>query len=214
MTLPACSKLQSSRTVAEATWGSGDAHIRSRRHASIRPAGGWGPRRFTLAFWLRLEAKSKRALGPGATVGVLGTGVPRFAYLRPRAWHLHWPGTAHLQHRPFKTLARGQALRGRQRQDLQREQLSKAGSRGAEISMQAHTLRGLDDASHDNQGRAGASRRIVAGFLFGAKEASAGAGSRGIIQRLPFLCNKTKTARTAGRRSSPSPPWRKDKKLL
>ena len=32
------------------------------------------------------SAMSGRALGPGATVGVLGTGVPRLACLRPAAW--------------------------------------------------------------------------------------------------------------------------------
>src|SRR3954463_7851481 len=58
-------------------------------------------------------AKFGRALGPGATVGVLGTGVPRLAYLRPAVWLKGGPSTAHLhQHRP-KTLARGQASRGR-----------------------------------------------------------------------------------------------------
>ena len=31
------------------------------------------------------------------------------------------------------------------------------------------------------------------GFLFGAKEAAAGEEYRGIRQRLPFRCNKTKT---------------------
>ena len=45
-------------------------------------------------------------------VGVLGTGVPRLACLRPAAWLKGGPSTAHLhQHRP-KTLARGQASRG------------------------------------------------------------------------------------------------------
>src|SRR3954465_7805893 len=57
-------------------------------------------------------AKPGRALGPGATVGVLGTGVPRLACLRPAAWLQRGPSTAHLhQHKP-KTLARGQASRG------------------------------------------------------------------------------------------------------
>ena len=41
-------------------------------------------------------------------------------------------------------------------------------------------------------------------FLFGAKEASAGAEYRGIKQRFPYQCNETKTSRTARRRS----PWR------
>ena len=43
---------------------------------------------------------------------------------------------------------------------------------------------------------------------------SATAGSRGINQRFPFWCNKTKTARTAGWRLSPSPPQRHDQRLF
>ena len=56
------------------------------RHASTKAAGYWGLRRSALDLWLRLEAKPERALGPGATVGVLGTGVPRLACLQPTAW--------------------------------------------------------------------------------------------------------------------------------
>ena len=55
-----------------------------KRHTSTRSAGDWGPRRFSLALWLHLEAKSERALGPGATVGVLGTGVPDLPACGPR----------------------------------------------------------------------------------------------------------------------------------
>ena len=81
-------------------------------YVSTKAAGYWGPRRSAPALWLCLEAKPERALGPGATVGVLGTGVPRLACLRPAAWLKGGPSTAHLhQHRP-KTLARGQASRG------------------------------------------------------------------------------------------------------
>ena len=48
-------------------------------------------------------------------VGVLGTGVPRLACLRPAAWLKRGPSAAHLhQHKP-KTLARGQASRGGRR---------------------------------------------------------------------------------------------------
>ena len=79
--------------------------------------------------------------------------------------------------------------------------------------MQAPVSRGPDDVSHEDQGQAGASGRSTAGFLFCAKEASACAESGGISQRFPFPCYKTKTARTAGRRSSPSPPRRHDQKL-
>lgn len=57
-------------------------------HASIEVAGDLGPRRSALALWLRLEAKFERALGPGATVGILGMGVPRLACLQPMTWLL------------------------------------------------------------------------------------------------------------------------------
>ena len=76
------------------------------RHASTEDAGYWGPRCSALDLWLRLEANPERALGPGATVGVLGTGVPRLACLRPRAWLHQRPYTARLHQPTLKTLAR------------------------------------------------------------------------------------------------------------
>ena len=45
-------------------------------------------------------------------VGVLGTGVPRLACLRPAAWLKGGPSMAHLHQHKLKTLARGQASRG------------------------------------------------------------------------------------------------------
>ena len=63
------------------------------RHASTKAAGFWGPQCSALDLWLRLEAKPESAMGPGATVGVLGTGVPRLACLRPAAWLHQWPST-------------------------------------------------------------------------------------------------------------------------
>ena len=45
-------------------------------------------------------------------VGVLGTGVPRLAYLRPTAWLHQRPYMDHLHQQTLKTLARGQATRG------------------------------------------------------------------------------------------------------
>ncbi|XBJ17852.1 hypothetical protein VPH35_009166 [Triticum aestivum] len=46
------------------------------------------------------------------SVGVLGTGVPRLACLRPAAWLKWWPSATHLHPLKLKTLARGQTLRG------------------------------------------------------------------------------------------------------
>src|SRR3989337_3171570 len=51
-------------------------------------------------------------------------------------------------------------------------------------------------------------------FLFGAKEASAGAEYQGVKQRFPYQCNETKTSRTARRRSPWSPGRRHHQSLL
>ena len=67
------------------------------------------------------------------------------------------------------------------------------------------TSRGTRDASHDDQDQVGARWAQCPCFPFGAKGASTG---QGIRQRLPFQCNKTKTSRAAGWKSSWSPGWR------
>lgn len=103
------------------------------RHASREAAGCWGPRLSTLAPWLRLEAKYERALGPGATVGVLGMGVPRLACLRPTVWLHPRPCTAHLHQQTLKNLTRGQASRGGRRKTSSGRP-NQADSRGAERS--------------------------------------------------------------------------------
>ena len=141
-------------------------------------------------------------MGPGATVGVLGTGVPRLACLRPTAWLKWWPNAAHLPLLKLKTLARGQASRGGRR---------KASSGAASPGRLARrrrdqgrgTSRGTRDASHDDRDQAGSRRApacAVSLFPLWCKGASIG---QGIGQRLPFRCNETKTGRAAGRRS----PW-------
>ena len=58
-------------------------------HTSTEATCFGGPRCSELDPWLRREAKPERTLGPGATIGVLGTGVPRLACLRPTAWLSH-----------------------------------------------------------------------------------------------------------------------------
>ena len=129
------------------------------RHTSTKATGYWGPGRSALDLWLCLEAKPERALGPGATVGVLGTRVPRLACLWPAAWLLQRPRMAHLHQQTFKTLARGQASRGGRRKTS-----SGAASPGwltrGEIKAR-RTSRGSNDVSHDDQGQAGASKRSV-----------------------------------------------------
>ena len=49
------------------------------------------------------------------SVGILGTGVPRLACLRPAAWLKGGPSAAHLHQHKSNSLARGQASRGGRR---------------------------------------------------------------------------------------------------
>ena len=99
----------------------------------------------------------------------------------------------------------GPSLAGRMTRSFLRHGLIGLAREEAERSRRG-TSRGAHDASHDDQGRqAGARPRSVLPFLFGARGASAG---ESIKQRHPFRCNKTKTSRTAGWRSSWSPSRR------
>ena len=76
------------------------------------------------------------------------------------------------------------------------------------------TSRGSADVSHDDQGQARATgHRAPASSSVQGMQAT-GTESRGISQRFPFHCNETKTARTAGRRSSTSPPQCHDQRLF
>ena len=124
------------------------------RHASTKAAGYWGPRGSALSLWLPLEAKSERALGPGATVGVLGTGFPRLACLRPMVWLHSRPSTARLHQQILKTLARGQASRGGQQEASSRAASPSRLARGGEINAR-QTSRGPHDMSHDDRHQAG-----------------------------------------------------------
>ena len=100
------------------------------------------------------------------TVGVLGTGVPRLACLRPTAWLHQRPRTAHLHQQTLKTLARGQASRGGRRKTSSGAASPGSLARGGEIKARG-TSRGSRDASHDDHDQASARRapaRTVSSF--------------------------------------------------
>ena len=182
------------------------------RHASTEAAGFWGPRCSVLDLSLRHEAKPERALGPGATVGVLGTGVPRLACLRPAAWLKGRPSMAHLHQHELKTLARGQASRGG------RQEASSGTASSGWLARRRRDQGRVPREEPVTQAMTIKTRRAPGGrqpaqcpcFLFGAKGASAG---ESIKQRHPFRCNKTKTSPTAGWRSQWSPSRRHHQSL-
>ena len=93
-------------------------------------------------------------------VGVLGTGVPRLACLRPAAWLHQRSRTTHLHQQTFKTLTRGQASRGgRHKTSLGTASPSRL-ARSGEIKAR-DTSRGSCDVSHDDWSQAGASTHSV-----------------------------------------------------
>ena len=105
------------------------------------------------------------------------------------------PSTAHLHQRKFRTLARGQASRGGRQGASTRTVCSGCVTRRGRVQGGVPHEVPMSQAMTTK----GARPRSVLPFLFGAKGASVG---ESIKQRHPFRCNKTKTSRTAGRRSS------------
>ena len=93
----------------------------------------------------RHEAKPACTLGPGATVGVLGAGVPRLACLRPTAWLHQRPRTAHRE---------GPSLARRTTQGLHGSGLTRLAREGRRDQGKG-TSRGSNDVSHDDQDQAG-----------------------------------------------------------
>ena len=131
-------------------------------------------------------------------------GVPRLACLQPAAWLKRGPRAAHLHQLKLKTLARGQASRGGRQE---------ASSGAASLGRLARRRRDQGRAPREEpvtqamtiETRQALGRRRPAQcpcFPFGAKGESTGEGIR---QRLSFQCNKTKTSRATGWRSSWSP---------
>src|SRR4051812_13595885 len=135
---------------------------------------------------------------PSLGVGVLGTGVPRLACLRPAAW-LEWgPNVAHLHQHKSQDPREGPSLARRTTWSFLQHGLLRLAPEEAERSRWG-TSRVAHDASRDDQRcQAGASPRSVLPFLFGAKGASAG---EKVKQRHPFRCNETKTNSTTRRKS-------------
>ena len=157
--------------------------------------------------WLHREAKPERTLGPGATVGVLGTGVPRLSFLRPAAWLSGGPVRPIFINSGSRP-SRGAKSRGADDARLPQERPHQASSRGGgEIKAGVPREVLVTQAMMTKARRALGGRRPAQSpcFLFGAKGASAG---ESIKQRHPFRCNETKTSPMAGRKSLWSPSRR------
>ena len=91
----------------------------------------------------------------GATVGVLGTGVPRLACLRPAAWLKWWPSMAHLHQHKTQDPREGPSLVGRTTGSFLRAASSGRLARRWRDQGRG-TSRGAHDVSHDDRDQAGA----------------------------------------------------------
>ena len=103
----ACRDL-SSRAVAEVSWEV-QTPTPNQPPRSAQGCRLLGPAALRACPFASLLIQARVRLGPGGYFGVLGTGVPRLAYLRPAAWPKRGPSAAHLHQLKLKTLTRGQA---------------------------------------------------------------------------------------------------------
>src|SRR3954464_14832198 len=90
-----------------------------------------------------------RRRGTTRGVGVLGTGVPRLACLRPAAWLERGPRTAPLHQHETQDPREGPSLAGRTTRRFLRRDLVRLAREEAERSRRG-TSRGAHDASHDD----------------------------------------------------------------
>ena len=137
-------------------------------------------------------------MGPGATVGVLGTGVPRLACLRR--------GSKGGPTRPISTNTNPRPSRRAKPRGADDVELSSGAASSGWLTRRRRDQGGVPHEVPVTQAMTTRGARQVRArtpFLFGAKEASAAAEYRGTRQGLPFRCNETKTGRTTSRRS----PW-------
>ena len=106
------------------------------------------------------RSQARAHLGPGGYCRRSGNGGPRLACLRTMVWLCKRASTTQLHQQTFKTLARGQASRGRRRKNSSSAASLGWLARSGEIKARG-TSRGPCDTSHDDQGQAGASARSV-----------------------------------------------------
>ena len=97
---------------------------------------------------------------PVLAIGVLGTGVPRLACLRPAAWLTSGP-VRPIFINPSSRPSRGAKPRGPDDARPPQGRPRQAGSRGGGEIKARGTSRGAHDVSHDDQDQAGASLRSV-----------------------------------------------------
>ena len=157
MVFLACRRDLSSRAVAEAAWGSVDAHVQSTAMRQPRPQAfrARGAPRLTFGF------ASKPSPSAPWVRGLLSAswerGSPDLPTCGPRHGSARGPVRPVFISETFKTLARGQASRGERHKTSSGAASLGCLARSGEIKA-GQTSRGSRDVSHDDQDQAGARR--------------------------------------------------------
>ena len=190
------------RAVAEAPWGSGDAHVQSTTTRRPRPQAVRARGTSRLPHRFSAKASPRTPWARGLLSAFWEWGSPDL----PACGLRHGSGGGPARPifiSPSSRPSRGAKPCGADDRKLPQEWPHQAGSRGGgEINARVPREDPMTQAMTIKTRRALGGRRPTQGpcFPFGAKGASTG---QDIRQRLPFRCNETKTSRTAGRRS----PW-------
>ena len=169
-----------------------------------------GPAALRACPFASLLSQVRARLGPGGYYRCSGNGGPQTCL--PTACGVAQGAAQHGSSSSARAQdpREGPSLVGRMTRSFLKHGLVRLAHEEAERSRRG-TSRGAHDASHDDQGRQAGDRPCsVLPFLFGAKGAGA---SESIKQRHPFRCNKTKTSRTVGWKSSWSPSRRHHQSL-
>ena len=156
MVFLACRRDLSSRAVAKAAWGSGDAHVQSTATRQPRPQalGACGAPYMALGFAVKPSPSAPWARGLlSAFQERESLDLPACGPRRGWASRFVWPIFIN---KTFKTLARGQASQGGRSKTSSRAASPGRLTRGGEIKAR-QTSRGSRDVSHDDRDQAGAS---------------------------------------------------------
>ena len=95
----------------------------------------------TVGYTFYHRSVGKIFVAKNGSIGVLETGVPRLACLRPTTWLCERARMAHLHQQALKTLARGPSLVRRTTQDLLRSGLTRLAHEGQRVQGKANLAR-------------------------------------------------------------------------
>ena len=157
MVFLACRRDLSSRAVAEAAWGSGDAHVQSTATRQPRPQAFGARGAPHLPFGFTSKPSPSAPWARGLLSAFWERGSPDLPPCGPRHGCASRPIWPIFINKAFKTLARGQASRGGRHKTSSGAASPGWLARSGEIKARL-TSRGSNDASHDDRNQVGARR--------------------------------------------------------